>query len=646
MTSVEKGEEVIMFEKSSLSLLQDFILGTQIHLLGLVRPQLRAVKVNIVGNKAVLWFYYDGEISQNDEKAADVVLPLFRKFTRACMFRSKYVRRWDYPRKIPEGGYYVYLRDESIFKNTELESKVPFSKVYFNGDCCSPFCDFRLLSAYALLGKVRPNLRAVKGEINEMENRIYLWFYFNGEMSAEDTKIATMVGETIVSIFGTNYSFESCSDRLDYPHEIPSIGGYIYKRDESIFGVEDIPTRATLIDVRRFEAGFPFNPPIEMSTCLLPPQAPSNRLARAWEFLLGEIRSNWRAIQLSGDDIQGKFYLRLYIDGEIKARDRSIFDALTVYMSHPAYKLDAHIERLDSPAKISSIGYYLFLREELPLHSSESEEATLTNDYFLHQKHLTLSPYADRGKHQKIALDYPTGTLKNEIVKMKMPEFIAWLKDEVNRTWRPDGTFNGHDSQQKGINTIVLGKKKDSDLKDPSAEDIGLLSYKGKSLKDKKAPLFLKTVRVIPHKDFASKALLRAVTLDSNEKEKKLYLLFYFHHNPSKLHLIKIEEIIQKAKIKCCPEYLLEGYMLPDNKYGPEYIYVYRGDRVQQDPYNKFLSMVRQRNKFLCAANVSICAKAKRKRKKAKWKRLCCYFAFMKLHVLHYLEKSVNICVP
>ena len=377
---------------NELSPLQLLIVALQRKTLGLIRPQLRAVKagVAIAEGKmhAFVWVYYDGEISPSEE----AIIKRFKSFTLDGLSYLPLVKhlsilRCDYSYEIPEQGYFVYLRDESKDKIQKQGFTVQLSELYFTDLCSQPIYNVHLVAAYALLGTIRPNLRAVKGDINETDKTLYLWLYFDGEISSEDKKIAAKIGAAMSAGFNTLFSLQIHTNRLDYPREIPSVSGYLYKRDESALGEEYLPVSETLLDVRSFQNAFPDNSLIcvffTRVACRDIPHS-SLRLSFMWNALQGEIKPNLRAIKVEIDEVRKKIDYWLYFEGEIEREEkRSIFDKLFKSASFGAFKRYAHIERLDFPEKIPSIGQYLYLRDESLLYSSEETRSELRDALML-----------------------------------------------------------------------------------------------------------------------------------------------------------------------------------------------------------------------------------------------------------------------
>jgi hypothetical protein len=82
---------------------------------------------------------------------------------------------------------------------------------------------------YGLIGEVSPKLRAAA--VEEQDNVIILFFYFDGEISEEDAESAQCVGTEVIADF-PEHKIDVRLERIDYPGLIPSIGELVYKRRE------------------------------------------------------------------------------------------------------------------------------------------------------------------------------------------------------------------------------------------------------------------------------------------------------------------------------------------------------------------------------------------------------------------------------
>ncbi|MBS0651800.1 MAG: hypothetical protein JSR93_11630 [Verrucomicrobia bacterium] len=79
------------------------------------------------------------------------------------------------------------------------------------------------------MGEVSPKLRAAA--VEEQDNVIILFFYFDGEISEEDAESAQCVGTEVIADF-PEHKIDVRLERIDYPGLIPSIGELVYKRRE------------------------------------------------------------------------------------------------------------------------------------------------------------------------------------------------------------------------------------------------------------------------------------------------------------------------------------------------------------------------------------------------------------------------------
>jgi hypothetical protein len=82
---------------------------------------------------------------------------------------------------------------------------------------------------YGLIGEVSHLLRAVK--IKWDEKVIYLYFFYDGEISEEDRESAECIATEVISNF-SKHTLEVNILRWDYPKQIPNEGELVYKRRE------------------------------------------------------------------------------------------------------------------------------------------------------------------------------------------------------------------------------------------------------------------------------------------------------------------------------------------------------------------------------------------------------------------------------
>ncbi len=80
-------------------------------LLGEVAHTLRAAEISWDEQKVHLFFYYDGEISDEDNASAECIASEFISCYPGYALDVSIIR-WDYPKKIPESGRLIYLRRE------------------------------------------------------------------------------------------------------------------------------------------------------------------------------------------------------------------------------------------------------------------------------------------------------------------------------------------------------------------------------------------------------------------------------------------------------------------------------------------------------------------------------------------------------
>lgn len=90
-----------------------FRLSLQRALLGKVTPNIRGIIALLDGSQIYLTFYYDGDISENDEEnASEIETEVIADFDDKYTILTQ-VKRLDFPQRIKlDNGFLVYLRKE------------------------------------------------------------------------------------------------------------------------------------------------------------------------------------------------------------------------------------------------------------------------------------------------------------------------------------------------------------------------------------------------------------------------------------------------------------------------------------------------------------------------------------------------------
>ena len=81
----------------------------------------------------------------------------------------------------------------------------------------------------ALWGEVAPTLRAAR--VKWDEKTVYLYFYYDGEISEEDNESAECVATEFISSY-PEYKLEVEIVRIDWPKGLPQEGELVYRRRE------------------------------------------------------------------------------------------------------------------------------------------------------------------------------------------------------------------------------------------------------------------------------------------------------------------------------------------------------------------------------------------------------------------------------
>lgn len=204
------------------------LLAMQNALLGEVTPELRAVIIDLDLVERIFYaqFYHDGEVSEQridlwycsiTEASADLGIDCFTKAQ---------VKRFDYPEKIPSGGYCAYFRKENDSLRFIEES---FSHVKIK----EMSIGYAMLSVQnALLGVVTPELRMVIVDFDKEEPLLYIRFYYDGEVSKTLTELWEASIAKAKADFGVNCKLDGKVERIDSPQPMPFRGRYVYERKE------------------------------------------------------------------------------------------------------------------------------------------------------------------------------------------------------------------------------------------------------------------------------------------------------------------------------------------------------------------------------------------------------------------------------
>ena len=192
-----------------------------------VSPLLRAALISWNDDEIHLFFYYDGEISEEDNDSAECAA------TEVIAGYPEYaleidILRWDAPKPIPQTGELVYQRRE---KSATLLS-IPQVKDFTD----QPLRIRIILSTiFALINEVSPALR--RAEVSSDENHILLCFYYDGPISEEDANCVESVRSKVMRDF-PSHKVEISLLQWDYPKWLPQVMGEnaprcVYRRREA-----------------------------------------------------------------------------------------------------------------------------------------------------------------------------------------------------------------------------------------------------------------------------------------------------------------------------------------------------------------------------------------------------------------------------
>ena len=89
-------------------------LSSQVALLGVVTDNLRAVNISSDASNIYVYFYFDGEIPEEDADivSTEIISDIDRDEEGNVLMIETIIVRLDYPNEIPDTGFRVYQRKE------------------------------------------------------------------------------------------------------------------------------------------------------------------------------------------------------------------------------------------------------------------------------------------------------------------------------------------------------------------------------------------------------------------------------------------------------------------------------------------------------------------------------------------------------
>lgn len=192
------------------------ILSMSRALLTEVVPALRAASIKWDDKIIKLFFYYDGEISENEIDSISCVSAEVISDYPEHQLEEDSILRVDYPQQILYEGDLVYYRKELM---TDLQRSFLLTKCFLCKGLCFDCCveKFLILNR-ALWGRVSPQLRMVNVYWNDPKGRLV--FYYDGEISEEDRQLSEAVRQEFLEYY-PNYELELDIIRLDCPLWLP-----------------------------------------------------------------------------------------------------------------------------------------------------------------------------------------------------------------------------------------------------------------------------------------------------------------------------------------------------------------------------------------------------------------------------------------
>ncbi len=208
--------------------------------------------------------------------------------------------------------------------------------------------EYALLSAQrALLDVITPELRAVVVDVCPDDDLMYMYFYYDGEVSEKLIDLWQCATAEASAPLGPVCFLDYDVVRLDYPAEIPLRGCFAYLRKE--------PGENGL----RFPLKLEERPKCE---CLV-----ADALLAVQSAMLGVVTPELRSVVVDAPQGEHFLYVRFYYDGEVSQElidlwQRAILETRMDF--GPEYQLDGAVERVDYPQEVPFRGRFAYFRKE------------------------------------------------------------------------------------------------------------------------------------------------------------------------------------------------------------------------------------------------------------------------------------------
>jgi len=178
-------------------------------------PSLRTVQLKWDAEKIYIFFFYNGEISEDDSESAECVATQMISNFNNLLLEIEMVRLDD-PAPIPKIGITAYHRYEASI-DLHIEQNQVKELLKNNPDISSKV---KILIAIIVgsLGKIYSSLRSL--QVNWSNENIYLYFYSEGEVSQLEIILSASVTEYVASCL-PNYIVKYENTRWDFPKKIP-----------------------------------------------------------------------------------------------------------------------------------------------------------------------------------------------------------------------------------------------------------------------------------------------------------------------------------------------------------------------------------------------------------------------------------------
>ena|GEM_PF-3919440 len=181
-----------------------------------VFSSLRAVLFKWDVEKLYIFFFCDGEISEDDyESAQCIATQMIANFNNFLL--DVEIIRLDYPSPVPEIGVLAYHRYESGVDFSKEQEQV--KKLLMQNTAIAPRIKMLIAVIVGSLGGIFSTLRSL--QIKSNNKSISLCFYTEGEVSQTNLSLLELITSYVASCL-PDCAVQYENFRWDYPKEIPT----------------------------------------------------------------------------------------------------------------------------------------------------------------------------------------------------------------------------------------------------------------------------------------------------------------------------------------------------------------------------------------------------------------------------------------